>query len=64
LNETDLVGSVEPLDIYQAEGSDEKNNTVRIKLVSYNKTLTNEEVTAVIDGVIARVVEATKGRVI
>jgi len=64
LNETDFITSVEPLGIYQAEGSDEKNNTVRIKLVSYNKTLTNEEVTAVIDGVIARVLEATKGRVI
>jgi phenylalanyl-tRNA synthetase beta chain len=64
LDETDLISSVEPLGIYQAEGSDEKNNTVRIKLVSYNKTLTNEEVTAVIDGVISRVLEATKGRVI
>jgi len=64
LAETELTTSVEPLDIYQAEGSDEKNNTVRIKLVSYNKTLTNEEVTAVIDGVISRVIEATKGRVI
>ena len=64
LSETNLITSVEPLAIYQAEGSEEKNNTVRIKLVSYNKTLTNEEVTAVIDGVIARVLEATKGRVI
>ncbi|MFZ1301977.1 MAG: phenylalanine--tRNA ligase subunit beta [Candidatus Microsaccharimonas sp.] len=64
LSETDLVTSVEPLDIYQAEGSDDKNNTVRIKLVSYNKTLTNEEVTAVIDKVIQQVVETTKGRVI
>jgi len=64
LSESDLITSVEPLGIYQAEGSDEKNNTVRIKLVSYNKTLTNEEVTAVIDGVISRVLEATKGRVI
>ena len=64
LAETELVTSVEPLDVYQAEGSDDKNNTIRIKLVSYNKTLTNEEVTAVIDSVIERVLEATKGRVI
>ena len=63
LSGTELITSVEPLDMYQAEGSDEKNNTVRIKLVSYNKTLTNEEVTAVIDGVSAHVIEATKGRV-
>ncbi len=64
LAETDLITSVEPVDIYQAEGSQDKNNTVRIKFVSYNKTLTNEEVTAVIDGVTTRVLEATKGRVI
>lgn len=64
LSDTDLVTSVEPLDIYQAEGSNEKNNTVKIKLVSYNKTLKNEEVTSVIDTVITRVVNATKGRVI
>lgn len=64
LAETDLESSVEPLDIYQAEGSADKNNTVRIKLVSYNKTLTSEEVTNVIDGVIKRVVDVTKGRVI
>ena len=64
LRETELTTSVEPLGIYQAEGNDEKNSSVRIKLVSYNKTLTSEEVTAVIDGVITRVIEITKGRVI
>jgi len=64
LSDTELTSSVEPLDIYQAEGSDEKNNTVRIKLVPYNKTLTNEDVTTVINGVITRVIETTKGRVI
>jgi phenylalanyl-tRNA synthetase beta chain len=64
LSDTDLITSVEPLDIYQAEGIDDKNNTVKIKLVSYNKTLTNEEVTSVIDRVIERVIEKTKGRVI
>ncbi|MDB5180272.1 MAG: pheT [Candidatus Saccharibacteria bacterium] len=64
LTDTNFVTTIVPLGIYQAEGSNEKNSTIRIKLVSYNKTLTNEEVTAVIDSVIARVVEATKGRVI
>lgn len=64
LNETDLITFIEPVDIYQPEGSDNKNNTVKIKLISYNKTLTNQEVTTVIDNVITRVVNATKGRVI
>jgi phenylalanyl-tRNA synthetase beta chain len=64
LAETDLISTVIPLDIYQAPDSDQKNNTIRIKLVSYTKTLTNDEVTAVSDSVIARVIEATKGRVL
>lgn len=64
LRETHLITSVEPLDMYQADGSITKNITVKIKLVSYNKTLTNQEVTSVIDTVAKRVVKATKGRVI
>jgi phenylalanyl-tRNA synthetase beta chain len=64
LAETDFIASVEPISIYQAEGSDKKNNSVRIKFVSYNKTLTNEEVTAATDSVTARVNATTKGRVI
>jgi phenylalanyl-tRNA synthetase beta chain len=64
LAETDLISTVIPLDMYQAPDSDQKNNTIRIKLVSYTKTLTNNEVTAVSDSVIARVIEATKGRVL
>ena len=64
LAETGLITSVSPLDIYQPEEGDTKNITVRIALASYEKTMTNEEVTAVIDRVIEKVVEATKGRVI
>ena len=64
LAESGLLTTVSPLGFYQPEGSDQKNSTIRIKLVSYNKTLTNEEVTAVIETVTKRVLEATKGSVV
>jgi len=39
-----LLSSVEPVDIYQPEEGDTKNITIRIKLGSYDKTLSGEEV--------------------
>ncbi len=64
LNETGLIVSVSALDIYQPEGGDTKNITIRIGLVSYEKTMTNEEVTGVMDGLINTVTEKTEGKVI
>lgn len=64
LAETTLLTSVSPVDIYQPETGDTKNVTVRIALTSYDKTMTNEEVTGIINKVIERVVEATDGKVI
>ncbi|HWT40677.1 MAG TPA: phenylalanine--tRNA ligase subunit beta [Dongiaceae bacterium] len=64
LADTKLISSVSPVDIYQPENSDTKNITVRIALASYEKTMTNEEVTATIDDIIVRVVNATGGKVI
>ncbi len=64
LAETGLITRVSPLELYQPEEGDTKNITVRIALTSYEKTMTNEEVAAVIDRVIEKVVEATEGKVI
>lgn len=64
LSGTGLLAHVSPLDIYQPETGDTKNITIRIALTSYEKTMANEEVTAVIDRVIKEVVEATEGKVI
>jgi len=64
LSESNLVTSLSPLDMYQPEEGDTKNITVRIALASYDKTMTNEEVTKVIDSVIENVVQATDGKVI
>ncbi len=64
LAKTELIIAVSPLDMYQPEAGDTKNVTIRIALTSYDKTLTNTEVTEVIDGLIAAVIEETKGKVI
>lgn len=59
-----LIYTVSPVDIYQAEGDDKKNVTVRITLGSYDKTLTADDVKIVIDNVVKVTTEATKGRVV
>lgn len=64
LAKTRYETEVEPLDIYQAESSDVKNITVRVHLSSYDKTLTSEEVSQVMDKVIAGVLKETDGKVI
>jgi phenylalanyl-tRNA synthetase beta chain len=64
LAETGLITTVSPLDIYKPEEGETKNITIRIALASYEKTMTNDEVTAVIDKVIEKVVQATEGKVI
>lgn len=61
---TNLITAVQPLDLYQAEGSTTKNITIRIQLGSYDKTMTSEEASEVMEQVINGVIEATNGRVI
>ncbi len=64
LARSNLISTVSPLDIYQADGSETKNITIRIKLASYEKTMTTEEVNNVIDSVIGEVINTTDGKVI
>lgn len=64
LAETGFVSSVSPLDIYQPEGGTTKNITVRVALASYEKTMTSDEVTEIVDIIIEKVIQATEGKVI
>jgi len=64
LNASGLIATLSPLDMYQPQEGDVKNITVRIGLTSYEKTMTNEEVAAVIDKVIEEVTRNTDGKVI
>lgn len=59
-----LITTLNPLDLYQAEGSVTKNITLRFGVTSYANTITNEEVNAVINSVIRQVADATDGKVI
>lgn len=53
----DLHINATPLNIYQAEGSDKKTITLRIKFTSYEKTLRDSDVKPVIDGIAAVALE-------
>lgn len=64
LESTGLIAEISPLDIYKPEEGETKNITIRIALTSYEKTMTNEEVSAVINHIINIVTQATNGRVI
>jgi len=59
LDESGLNYEISPIDIYQAESSSTKNITVRIKLNSYNQTLTNSDIRLVIDKVVGSVHAST-----
>jgi phenylalanyl-tRNA synthetase beta chain len=64
LKGSDLIRSIEPVDLYQPEAGDTKNITIRIKLASYDKTLTGDEVAAVIDELSSKVVKDLGAKVI
>jgi phenylalanyl-tRNA synthetase beta chain len=64
LKGSDLIRSIEPVDLYQPETGDTKNITIRIKLASYDKTLTGDEVAAVIDELSEKVVKDLSAKVI
>lgn len=64
LRESEVATRIAPVDIYQAEGDEFKNITIRLTLTSYDKTLTSEEVTNVIEKVTQAVIAATNAIVI
>ncbi|MEI6053984.1 MAG: phenylalanine--tRNA ligase subunit beta [Candidatus Saccharibacteria bacterium] len=59
-----LQTNVEVLDIYKPEGSDYKNITIRINLVSNDHTLTGEEINAVISSIVEDVKLSTNATVL
>lgn len=51
LNDSGLESSVAPIDIYHVQNSTTKNVTIRIKLTAHDRTLTGDEVSALIQQV-------------
>jgi phenylalanyl-tRNA synthetase beta chain len=64
LKDSDLITSIEPVDVYQPEDGDTKNITIRIKLASYDKTLTGDEVAAVMKTLTEKVVKKLNAAVV
>jgi phenylalanyl-tRNA synthetase beta chain len=64
LQKEPLESSVIPIDIYQPDGESTKHITIRIRLTSHEKTLTSDEISVVVDRVIAAVAADTGARVI
>ncbi|MEI7539458.1 MAG: phenylalanine--tRNA ligase subunit beta [Candidatus Saccharibacteria bacterium] len=60
----DLITEISPVDIYQPIDGETKNITVRIKLTSYDHTLTSKEANDVIDGLVDSVISQTRAIVI
>lgn len=64
LSSSELITSITPVDIYQAEQSQTKNITIRITLASYDKTLTGDEISSVIEEVTTNIAADIGARVI
>ncbi|RYX78724.1 phenylalanine--tRNA ligase subunit beta [bacterium] len=59
-----VIITVSPLDIYQSKGADTKNITVRIVISPSDKTLTNDEVTAIVNQLSESVIMATNAVIV
>lgn len=64
LSESGLETEISPLDIYKPEDGEVKNITIRVKLSSFERTLTGEEVAEVVQTVIEKVSAETGAKVI
>lgn len=64
LENIELESCVSPVDIYQPDSGQTKNITIRIKLTSHDHTLTSDEVTSVMNTLVASVISETQATVI
>jgi phenylalanyl-tRNA synthetase beta chain len=64
LGSIDVESDIQAVDIYHADNSDTKNITIKIKLVSHQKTMTGAEVNSIILSVAESVKSATGAEVI
>ena len=64
LDQAEVSASMAPVDIYQPPDATTKNITLRYAFVSYDHTLTGDEITSIVDGVNQQVVASTGARVI
>lgn len=63
-NKDNIGIAIEPADIYQADGSDTKNITIRVKITALDHTLDGVEVADIIKNISSLVITATNATVI
>lgn len=64
LKEIELEWDISPLDIYQSEGAEVKNITLRLKLTSHERTLAGEDVAEIVAKLVHEVADATGATVV
>jgi phenylalanyl-tRNA synthetase beta chain len=64
LKDIELETTISPIDIYQADNSETKNITIRIRLTAHDRTLTGDEVARMMEQVNAAVIAQTQAKVI
>lgn len=64
LDSASLDSTISPVDIFQADGSSTKNITIRVKLTSFDRTLTGDEVASVINSITNAVSSETNATVV
>lgn len=64
LKDNGLDTIISPVDIYRANGAMTKNITIRLTLTSYERTLTGDEVSRVVNAVVGEVTAATGAKVL
>ena len=63
-NDSSVQYQISPLDLYQAADESTKNITIRVRLTPFTETLTGQQVSEYIDGVIAAVTKETGATVV
>jgi phenylalanyl-tRNA synthetase beta chain len=64
LQDSNLETTITPIDIYQAENSNTKNVTIRIKLTAHDRTLTGDEIAVVMQRVVLAAVERLRATIV
>jgi phenylalanyl-tRNA synthetase beta subunit len=64
LETIELESNISPVDIYQPEDGNTKNITIRVKLTSYDHTLTSDEVASVINSITDTVIQKTQATIV
>lgn len=64
LKDVELESTISPIDIYQPGGSENKNITIRIRLVAHDRTLVGDDIASIINILVSSVTKSVSATVI